>query len=182
MKIVHWLKKEGTAFCVLVLYFFFYFGIFIIFKKLILAHYHISFYGFGGAVLGALIAAKAVLAIENTPLSKHLDSAAPCQKILYDAFVYTTLALIFLYVEKTLELYHKEGTLRLAFLTAGRDDDVYLFCATVGWGALSFFTYAVFAAISRHLGPGELLRMLFTPRVKAATPPASETGSPPRKS
>ena len=148
---------------VLFLHFLFYFGIFIGLKKLILAHYNISFYGFGAAVLGALIAAKAVLVIEASPLSRPFRDHLPCVKIVYDTLLYTTLALVFLYAEKIIETAHKEGNLRLAFLTAGRDDDWYQFCATVGCGALAFFAYAVFAAISRHLGNGELWKLFFRP-------------------
>jgi hypothetical protein len=178
MKAIHWLKEEAKALVVLFLYFSFYFGIFIVLKKLILAHYNISFYGFGAALVGALIAAKAVLVIESSPLSRPFHSAAPFLKILYDTFLYTILALLFLYLEKILELAHKERTFRLAFLTAGYGQDWAEFCAMVGWGGLCFFGYAVFAAISRHLGPGELLRIFFTsPRVNIErAPPPSPHG------
>ena len=179
MNKIQWLKEEAKAMAVLFLYFSFYFNIFILFKKLILAHYDISFYGFSAALLGALIAAKAVIVIEHSPLSRPFRLTAPFKKILYDTFVYTALALLFLYLEKVVELAHKEGTFRLAFLTAGDDDDWYGFCATVGWGMLSFLVYATFAAISRHLGRGELLRFLFTtPGTKLE--PAPETDSPAR--
>ena len=163
MKAIHWLKEEAKALAVLFLYFLFYFSIFIGLKKLILAHYHISFYGFGAAMVGALIAAKAVLVIESSPLSKPFLSAAPFLKVFYDTFVYTTLALAFLYLEKVLELAHKEGTFRLAFLTAGHEEDWYEFCAKVGCAGVVFLGYSVFAAIGRRLGPGELLRLFFTP-------------------
>lgn len=163
MKALAWLKKEAMEMAVLFLYFSFYYLIFIVLKKLILAHYHISFYGFGAAMLGALISAKAVLVIESSPLSKPLHKAAPFLKILYDTILYTTLALTFLYLEKIVELAHKEGTFRLAFFSVGQDDDVYLFSAMVGWAGLCFLGYAVFAAISRHLGPGKLVRFFFKP-------------------
>lgn len=162
MKAIHWLKKEVKELAVLFLYFAFYFGIFIVLKKLILAHYNISFYGFGAAMVGALIAAKAVLVIESTSLSKPFHASAPYLKVLYDTLVFTTLALIFLYLEKSLELLHKEGTFRLAFLTASHEDDLYDFCAKVGWGGFSFLGYSVFAAINRHLGSGKLWRFFFT--------------------
>ena len=179
MKAIHWLKEEAKALVVLFLHFSFYFGIFIVLKKLILAHYHISFYGFGAALIGALIAAKAVLVIESSPLSRPFHSSPPFLKILYDTLIFTTLALLFLYLEKSLELLHKEGTFRLAFLTASHEDDLYEFCAMVGWAGFSFFGYAVFAAISRHLGPGELLRIFFTsPRINIErAPPPSPTGA-----
>ncbi|MCE0498739.1 MAG: hypothetical protein LV481_12410 [Methylacidiphilales bacterium] len=183
MKTIQWLKKEVKELAVLFLYFAFYFGIFIALKKLILAHYHISFYGFGAAMVGALIAAKAVLVIESTPLSKPFHSSAPFLKILYDTLLFTALALVFLYLEKGLELAHKEGTFRLAFLTAGPGDDWYQFCAMVGWAGLSFLNYAVFAAISRHLGPGELWRLHFTaPRIKIERAPEPGVHSPPKES
>src|SRR5476651_539975 len=108
MKTIHWLKGEAKSLAVLFLYFLCYFSIFILFKKLILAHYHISFYGFGAAIIGALIAAKTVLVIESSPLSKPFHSSAPYLKIAFDTLVYTVLALIFLYLEKVLEIAHKE--------------------------------------------------------------------------
>ncbi|HEV3273165.1 MAG TPA: hypothetical protein VGZ93_13380 [Candidatus Methylacidiphilales bacterium] len=183
MKTMHWLKGEAKALVVLFFYFLFYFSIFIILKKLILAHYHIGFYSSGAAIVGALIAAKAVLVIESSPLSRPFRSAAPLLKVIYDAFVYTTLALVFLYLEKVLELVHKEGTFRPAFLTAGHERDGYEFCAKVGCAGVAFLGYAVFAAISRHLGPGELLKLFFTsPRVKVECAPAPGADSSSKKS
>jgi hypothetical protein len=176
MKTIHWLKEETKSLAVLFLYFSFYFGIFIVLKKLILAYYHISFYGLGAALVGALIAAKAVLVIESCPMPKVLRSTAPFWRILYETLIYTALALILLYLEKTLKLLHKEGTFRLAFFTASHEDDMYGFCAMVGWAGLSFFNYAVFAALGRHLGPNELLSLFFTPpRAKVERAPEVPT-------
>ena len=92
--------------------------------KMILAHYHISFYGFGAALVGALIAAKAVLVIESTSLSKPFLAAVPYHKILYDTLVYTALALVFLFLEKLVESAHQEGSFRLAFFSMDQDDDI----------------------------------------------------------
>ena len=164
MKIVHWLQKEGKAILILTLYFFFCYGMLVVLKKLILLHYHISFFGLGAAVLGALISAKAVLIIESTPLAKILRESAPALKVIYDCLLYTTLALFLLYAEKIFEVWRHEGTLRMAFFTVGKDADQSIFCATVIWAGLSFLGYAVFAAIGRHLGRGELIRLFFTSR------------------
>ncbi len=169
MKALSWLKREGKSFLATFLYFLGYYAVFIILKKLILAHYHISYFGFGAAILGALISAKAVLLIESTPLSKVLGQAAPFLKVIYDCFLYTTLAVMLLYAEKVFELTRQEGTLRLAFVTLHKEDDLSLFCATVIWAALAFLGYAVFSAISRHVGHGELFRLFFTPRGKQAS-------------
>ncbi len=155
---------------VLFVYFAFYFTIFIVFKKLILADYHISYYGFGAAMIGALIAAKAVIVVEKSPLSKPLRYAAPYLKIIYDTLLFTLLALVFLYLERVVETIHKEGMWRMAFLTAGKVEDWYKFCATVGWAGLSFLGYSFFAAMNRHMGAGALLKLLFTPPAKAAAP------------
>jgi len=164
MKILHWLRKEGKAILILTLYFFFCYGMLVILKKLILLHYNISFFGFGAAVLGALISAKAVLIVESTPLAKILRESAPALKVIYDCLLYTTLALILLYAEKTFEIWHQEGTLRMAFFTVGKNEGLSVFCATVIWAGLAFLGYAIFAAIGRHLGHGELIRLFFTPR------------------
>jgi hypothetical protein len=166
MKIVAWLKHEAKALLAVFFYFLFCYGVIIILKKLILAHYHISYFGFGAAVLGALISAKAVLVIESTPLAKVLASAKPYLKVIYDCFVYTTIALLFLYLEKLLELAHKEGNIRLAFFTVGDEDDLSQFTAMVIWAGLSFLGYAVFSAMDRHLGKGELFKLFFTSRGK----------------
>jgi len=176
MKAINWLKEELKALAVLFLYFAFYFNIFILFKKLILAHYDISFYGFGAAMVGALIAAKAVLIIESSPLSKPFQSSAPYLKIIYDTSIYTILSLLFLYLEKLLELAHKEHSFQLAFATAGHEDDWYQLFATVGWAGLCFLGYATLAAINRHLGPGGLGKLLLTPprpKVEHASEPST---------
>src|SRR5271155_456959 len=167
MKAIKWLKNEVKELAVLFVYFAFYFSIFIVFKKLILEGYNISFYGFGAAMVGALLAAKAVLVIESCPLPKSLRSAAPYLKVIYETLLYTALALVFLYLEKSLELMHKEGSFRLAFLAATHEDDFYEFCAKVGWAGLCFLNYAVFAAINGHLRPKQLWHVFFmTPLVE----------------
>jgi hypothetical protein len=162
MKTTAWLIKEGKTLLALFLYFLFCYGIFMLLKKLILAHYDISFFGYGAAIVGAFISAKAVIIIEKTPLSRVLGTAAPFLKIIYDCILYTVFALAFLYGEKVLELYFKEGNLRLAFVTARDENDLSRFCATVLWASLSFLGYAALSAFNRHLGDGELLRIIFT--------------------
>jgi len=166
MKFFKWIVKEGKLLALVFVYFLFYYAVFILLKKLILARYDISYFGLGGAVVGALISAKAVLVIENSPLSKVLETAAPALKVVYDCFLYTVLALLFLYIEKVIEFAHHQGSFRHAFsavLDAGKFSQ---FCATVIWAALAFLGYAGFSAIGRHIGHGELLRLLFTPRHK----------------
>ncbi len=168
MKAWHWILKEGKAILLLTLYFLVCYGIVIISKKLILAHYNISYLGFGAALLGALISAKAVLIIESSPLHRAFHTSAPALKAVCDCLLYTLLAFILLYLEKVIELERKEGNLRLVFLTVGRDDDLSEFFATVLWVALAFLGYALFSAINRHLGPGELYRLFFTPKAKSS--------------
>jgi hypothetical protein len=167
-----WIIREAKALFLVTLYFLFCYGTIIIIKKLILAHYNISYFGFGAAILGALISAKTVLIIESTPLGKTFHSRLPILKIIFDCLLYTALALILLYVEKVIELGYKEGNYRLAFATVDHDDDLSGFFAMVLWAAISFLGYAVFSAISRHLGPGELYRLFFT-----APHPKSEVSS-----
>jgi hypothetical protein len=181
IRAIQWLMREGKALAVLFVCFSFYFGVFIVLKKLILAHYNISFYGFGAALVGAFIAAKAFLVIESLPLPKFLRATAPFIKIVYQVLVCTTLALMFLYIEESLKLIHKEGTFRLAFLTATRESDPYEFCARVGWAGLTFLHYGVFVEISRRLGPGVLLGWLFTPS-RADIEHASVTHLPSKES
>ncbi len=163
MKAIQWLRRETKAFALLFIYFCVYFGIFIVLKKLILAHYDISFYGLGAAVVGALIAAKAFLVIESLPLPRFLSASSPFLRAGYQAVICTFLALIFLYLEESLKLIKTEGTFRLAFFRARHESDVYEFWARVGWAGFSFLHYAVLVEIGRHFRPGGLMRMLFTP-------------------
>jgi len=175
MKITAWLLREGKALIAVFIYFLCCYGIIILLKKLILAHYNISYFGFGAAVLGAFISAKAVLVIESTPLAKVLISAKPYVKVIFDCLVYTSIAVSLLYLEKVVELAHKEGNLRLAFLSVGHEDDLSQFAATVILAGVAFFGYAIFSVLRRHLGHGELYRLFFTaPKKKdddAATVP-----------
>jgi len=162
MKITEWIIREGKSLVAVFLYFLACYGTIILLKKLILEHYHISYFGFGIAVLGAFISAKAVLVIESTPLARVLATSKPYLKVIYDCFVYTSIALLFLYLEKVLELAHKEGNLRLAFFTVNHEDDLSQFLATVILAGVAFFGYAVFSVLRRHLGHGELYRLFFT--------------------
>jgi hypothetical protein len=167
MKAIEWTLREGKALALLFLYFLFCYTIIVVSKKLILDYYNIDFLGFSLTVVAELVAAKAVLIIEHTPLARVLAGAPPYLKVLYDTGVYTAFGVVLLYLEKTLELMHKEGGFRWAFFTQGQEDHLSQFEVTILWAALSFLGYASFAALKRHLGPGALYRFFFTAPGKA---------------
>ena len=155
------LKHEVKEIGLVTLYFFSCFGIFLTLKKLMLEAYHIEFYGFSKAVVGALIVAKVVVVLDKTKGGTRLDANHSLGvAALYKTMIYSVVTFVVLLVEELFHTYREDGTLGEALLDLMMHEDHHNIFARVLCMGLAFMGYHLYRGIDRRLGEGSLMRMV----------------------
>ena len=146
------------------LYFFTCFAIFIIIKKLILVEYHITFYGWSSALIGALSIGKVVFIIDKSPIHKLLNPLKPIFGIIYQALAYTILVFGVSILEKSIHYWIEDpllGTWQSHLFEDGRGQvllahTIYIYFCFVGF---YFFHFLV-----EMFGREKIIQLLTTNR------------------
>lgn len=157
-------KKELKEVGLITLYFFVCFALFITIKKLMLFQYHISFFGWATALVGALAIGKVVFIIDKTPLHKYLKHLMPVYEILAKALVYTIIVYIVSILEKTIQYWvedpllgswnsHLFGRGKGALLLANA---IYIYFCFVGFYFIHF--------LNERFGRDKIIKLLTTAR------------------
>jgi hypothetical protein len=162
-KAIHELKE----FLLIALYLWVVFGLFVLYKSLILGEEHIDFAYKGLALINALALAKVMLIARALHLGNHIDDAP----LIYVTLVKTTLFTLVLAACKALEdgavgAYHGHSFVE-SMADAGGGSWSGFLTLTI----LLFFMLAPFFAFSelgRVLGEGRLRSMFFQQRSHAA--------------
>lgn len=156
----HELKEVGLV----TLYFFFCFGIILTLKKLMLEGYHIEFYAFSTALVGALIVAKVVVLLGKTRAGTRFDARHSLgAAALYRTMVYSGCTFLVLYAEKMFHAFRESGLLGMAFMEVWEHKELSLIFAKVLCIWLTFLGFFLYRGIDRRLGEGTLRRIIFNP-------------------
>ena len=162
MGVLSWVKHEVKEVGFVTLYFFFCFGIILTLKKLMLEAYHIEFYAFSTAVVGALIVAKVVVLLDKTKGGTRLDANHSLGvAALYKTMIYSVVTFVVLLAEEMFHAYREDATLGEAFLDVIMHEDHHNIFARVLCIGLAFMGYHLYRGIDRRLGKGTLRRMVF---------------------
>ena len=155
------IAKEIKALCWISLYFLCWFATLMVIKQLLLHEYRIEFYGASMVVVGTLVAAKAVLILENAPLFKGSKTALSL--ILKRSFLYLAGVFMIMVLEKSFEARHEYGGFINALKNLGDSANMYHIWANilVVFGALFF--YNLWTVMKKHLGKGGLKEILLSP-------------------
>lgn len=148
------LKKIGS----LALFFFIGFGYILLLMKLFLKEYSISSYVLSKALIGSIVAAKAVVLMEMTPWMERFRGAARYLSVLYKTFVYTLAVLIIGLIERLIDGYLKTKSISGAIETFIHSEHFYPFLATILCIAIVFLIHNIFTEIDTYLGRGNLLK------------------------
>lgn len=151
------LKKIGS----LALFFFIGFGYILLLMKLFLKEYSISTYVLSKALVGSLIAAKAVVLMEMSPWIERFQGSARYVSVLYKTFVYTSAVLIIGLIERLIDGYLKTKSILGAIETFIHSEHFYPFLATILCIAVVFLIHNIFKEIDTYLGKGNLLKFFF---------------------
>ncbi len=155
------IKEELTTAGIATLYFLCVFLLIIVLKKLLLAHYDISYFGLSAAVIGALIVGKVVVVLDNFRAGTRYESSrSPIISILYKTLVYSAAVLLVLAAEKTFHAYQETNDLAAALMQVWQGRERSRILATILCIALAFTGYNLFSAVNRRLANGRLAQWL----------------------
>jgi hypothetical protein len=162
-----WIRKEFIAIWPVFLFFLVGFLLLISLIKLALAQFSIEVTVLSNAVIGALVAAKAALVLDETPLARSLERNRRIVAVAVKVLFYGVTSLLLGCVERFLEALHKVhnsgGALRYLIEHATR----YRILAWALGISIVFALYFTFVEINERMGEGELWRLFFESRETA---------------
>jgi hypothetical protein len=136
--------------------------------KLALAQYSIEITALSRAFVGALIAAKAALVLDETPLARALERYRRIVAVAVKTFLYGIAFLLMGYLERVVEALHKTHEIGGAIGYVVDHASQY---RLLGWAlgvSIIFALYFSFAEISRYMGKGALANS-FSDRARVLT-------------
>lgn len=158
-KLIHELKVIfWTTF-----YFMVWIGVLVLLKTLLLEEYHIGFYEYSIIFVGALVAAKVVLILENVSLGSWAKNSPSIVDILIRTFMYLVGIFIVMVLEKAFESRHEYGGFINALKVLSSHKEFYhIFVNTICvFGALLGFN--LYSVIKKHYGENWMSKILSTP-------------------
>jgi hypothetical protein len=155
------LRREFVAAWPVFLFFLSGFLLLLVLVKLALAQFSIEFTALSKAFVGALIAAKAALVLDETPLARSLERYRRIVAVAVKTAFYGVVSLLMGYLERFLEALHKlrdfNGAIREVVDHVDHN-------RLLGWAlgiSIVFALYFAFFEISQRMGEGELTRLFF---------------------
>src|SRR5215471_5910533 len=158
-----WARKEFNALWPVFVFFLVGFLLLILLIKAALATFSIEVTVLSNAVIGALLAAKAALVLDETPLRRSLVRYRRIVEIAAKVLFYGITCLLLLYAERVLEARHKLHNWGAAFPYAYEQLSHSILTWSLGI-SIVFALYFVFAEINERMGEGELWRLFFESR------------------
>ena len=158
-----WLRKEFVAILPVFLFFLVGFLILITLIKLALAQFSVEIAVLSNAIIGALLAAKAALVLDEAPLARSLRDDRRIIAVAMKVVFYGVASLLLLSVERVLEALSKVHNLDTAFRYAVEHATRY---RALSWAlgiSIVFALYFTFVEINERMGQGELWRLFFEP-------------------
>jgi hypothetical protein len=143
------------------LYFLAGFLLLLVLIKLVLAEFSIEITALSKAVVGALLAAKTVLILDETPLARSLERYRRIVAVAVKTLLYGVAGLLLGYLERLLDALHKVHGVVVAFeYVIAHANDYRLLAWALGI-SIVFAHYFSFFEISRRMGEGALWRLFF---------------------
>jgi hypothetical protein len=155
------LRKEFVATWPVFLFFLVGFLLLITIVKLALAEFSIAITALSNAVVGAGLAAKAALVLDETPLAASLEHYPQVIAVAVKTFIYGTAGLMLGYLERFLEALHKLHNVDAAIQYMIEHANHYRLLAWVLGVSIVFALYFAFSEISRRMGEGSLWDLFF---------------------
>ncbi len=156
-----WLRKEFVAAWPVFLFFLAGFLILITLIKLALAQYSVEITALSKAVVGALLAAKAALVLDEMPFARRLEQYRRIVAVAAKTLLYGIATGILAYVERFLEALHKVHNVDGAVLYVIHHASHYRMLAWALGISLVFGLYFAFFEISEYMGKGALWELFF---------------------
>jgi hypothetical protein len=156
-----WLRREFSAGWPVFLFFMVGFLLLLSIIKLTLATFSIETTALSKAVVGALLAAKAVLILDELPIARYLERYRRIVAVALKTLIYGGITLLLGFFERTLEAVHREHTLRAAGLYVIDHAGMYRLLAWSLGISLVFAHYFALSEIGQAMGKGRLRGLFF---------------------
>lgn len=158
-----WLHREFVAARPVFLFFFLAFLLQLLIIKLAVAQFSIPVTALSKALVGALLAAKAVLILDETSLARKLERHRRIVAVAVKTLLYGLATLLLGFIERLLEALHKVGAFDSALTDIIDQANLSRFFAWVLGVSLIFAIYFTWFEINEHLGNGALWSLFFRP-------------------
>jgi hypothetical protein len=156
-----WMRKELVAIWPVFLFFLVGFLLLISLIKLALAQFSVEITVLSNALIGALLAAKAALVLDETPLARSLEHYRRIVAVAVKVLFYGVASLLLLCVERLLEARHKVHNFDAAFRYLLEHATRYRILVWALGICIVFALYFAFFEINERMGEGELRRLFF---------------------
>ncbi|HUY38111.1 MAG TPA: hypothetical protein VMV13_04740 [Candidatus Binataceae bacterium] len=156
-----WLRHEAAEARSIFLFFLIGFLLQLLIIKLVLAEFSIPLFAISKALLGAVLAAKAVLILDTTPLARKLERYPRAIAVAVKTLLYGGGTLMLGYLERFLDALFRTGSLDAAIRSVTEQMNLYRLFAWVLGISLVFAIYFVWSEISERMGEGALWALFF---------------------
>ena len=156
-----WLHREFVSARPVFIFFLVAFLLQLLIIKLAVAQFSIPISAFSKAVVGALLAAKAVLILDEMSIGRRLEHHRKIVAVAIKTVLYGFGTLLLGCLERFLEAWHRVGTFDGALRAMIDQADVHRFFAWVLGVTLIFAIYFMLSEINEHMGKGALWSLFF---------------------
>jgi hypothetical protein len=156
-----WLYREFVLAWPMFLFFLAGFLLLLLLIKLALAQFSVDIRTLSNAVVGALVAAKTVLVLDETPLARRLEQYRRIVAVAVKTLLYGVGALLLGYVERILDALHKVHNFDAAVVYTIDHASLYRLLAWALGTSLVFAVYFALFEINERMGEGALWAMFF---------------------
>lgn len=153
--LIHEIKKLSSLF----IFFLIGFGYILLITKLYIETYDVNIYVFSRLIVAALVAAKAVVIIDATPLMAKFADSPRYIRLIYKSGIYTGAVLILGAIEGLIEKYHSTKALGPAIAEYFASRNFNRFLATVLSIGIIFFIHNIFREIEIIYGKGTVQKL-----------------------
>jgi hypothetical protein len=171
-----WLRREFIAATPVFFFFLAGFLIILVIVKLALEKFSIEVTALSSAVVGALVAAKAVLILDETSLARHLESYCRFVAVAIKTCLYGVITILLGCLERLLEARHRVHSFDAAAHYLGAQASLSRLLAWSLAITLLFGVYFVLFEISLSMGKGELWNLFFEAPKAVGRPRQSPKG------
>jgi hypothetical protein len=168
------LRKEVVAAWPVFLFFLTGFLLLLLLIKLVLANFSVEVKALSNAVVGALIAAKAALVLDETPLARTLENYRRIVAVAVKTLLYGVATLLVGYLERFFDALRKVHGFDQALQYLVSHTSHYRLLAWALGISIVFALYFASFEINQRIGEGGLTKLFFDP---PAPPGRTEHGS-----
>ena len=154
-------KEEFIAYWINVAYLSFYFGVFVTYKRLILAQHNIDYEDYGIAFINAFILGKVISVGAMMKLGVSMENGSLSISTLFKSFIFTIWLAFFNVLEELIKGYFKTDTLQGAIDSLSNHLGAYEYFASLLVVFTSFIPFFAVKEMSRVLGLHTIMNLFF---------------------